>query len=211
MCADFTINAIWPMMVKRILFPVLLLIFCMPVPWSFAQNSADKLVKAALERTRYPVRYDGRYISIPYPGGDVPGDIGVCTDVIIRSYRKTGTDLQKLVHLDMKSDFDAYPSKKIWGLTRPDTNIDHRRVPNLQVFFSRKGQALEISRHAADYEPGNLVTWMLPGNLPHIGIVTDKRDSGTGNPLIVHNIGAGPKLEDILFLYPITGHYRFLP
>jgi len=99
----------------------------------------------------------------------------------------------------------------MWGLTRPDTNIDHRRVPNLQVFFSRKGQTLEISSNAADYKPGNLVTWMLPGNLPHIGIVTNISHPTSGNPLIVHNIGAGPKLEDILFLYPITGHYRFLP
>jgi len=187
------------------------LILCLLVSPSLAQNTADDLVKAALERTRHSVRYDGRYISIPYPGGDVPTDIGVCTDVIIRSYRKLGIDLQELVHLDMKSDFEAYPSRKIWGLTKPDTNIDHRRVPNLQVFFSRKGQTLEISRNAGDYKPGNMVTWMLPGNLPHIGIVTDKIDPVSGNPLIVHNIGAGPKLEDILFLYPITGHYRFLP
>lgn len=186
-------------------------ILCMLVSPSFAQNTADDLAKAALERTRHSVRYDGRYISIPYPGGDVPSNIGVCTDVIIRSYRQIGIDLQELVHLDMKSDFEAYPSQKIWGLTKPDTNIDHRRVPNLQVFFSRKGQALEISQNAANYKPGNMVTWMLPGNLPHIGIVTDKTDSLSRNPLIVHNIGAGPKLEDILFMYPITGHYRFLP
>ena len=191
--------------------PEILLIFFLLVSPSLAQNTTDDLVKAALERTRYTVKYDGRYISIPYPGGDVPSDIGVCTDVIIRSYRQIGIDLQKLVHLDMKSDFEAYPSRRIWGLTKPDTNIDHRRVPNLQTFFSRKGQILEISRNAADYKPGNMVTWMLPGNLPHIGIVTGKIDSVSGNPLIVHNIGAGPKLEDILFLYPITGHYRFLP
>ena len=122
--------------------PEILLIFFLLVSPSLAQNTTDDLVKAALERTRHSVRYDGRYISIPYPGGDVPSDIGVCTDVIIRSYRQIGIDLQELVHLDMKSDFDAYPSRKIWGLTKPDTNIDHRRVPNLQVFFSRKGQTL---------------------------------------------------------------------
>jgi len=178
---------------------------------SSAQTNPDDLVKVAIERTRHSVRYDGRYISIPYPGGDVPGDMGVCTDVIIRSYRELGIDLQKLVHLDMKSDYDAYPSRRIWGLSRPDTNIDHRRVPNLQVFFSRKGQWLEISSNAADYKPGSLVTWMLPGNLPHIGIVTNNINPISGNPLIVHNIGAGPKMEDILFSYPITGHYRFLP
>jgi uncharacterized protein len=178
---------------------------------SSAQTNPDDLVKAAIERTRHSVRYDGRYISIPYPGGDVPGDMGVCTDVIIRSYRELDIDLQKLVHLDMKSDFDAYPSRRIWGLSKPDTNIDHRRVPNLQVFFSRKGQWLEISSNAADYKPGSMVTWMLPGNLPHIGIITNKINPISGNPLIVHNIGAGPKMEDILFRYPITGHYRFLP
>ncbi|MFO8085397.1 MAG: DUF1287 domain-containing protein [Desulfobacterales bacterium] len=183
----------------------------MLVPSSFAHNNADDLVKAALERTRHSVRYDGRYISIPYPGGDVPSNIGVCTDMIIRSYRKIGIDLQELVHLDMKSDFDAYPSRRIWGLTKPDTNIDHRRVPNLQVFFSRKGEKLLVSSNADDYEPGNIVTWMLPDNLPHIGIVTDKIHPISGNPLIVHNIGAGPKLEDMLFSYPISGHYRFLP
>ena len=198
-------------MLPRNINLIIFLILCLLVSPSLAQNTADDLVKAALERTRHSVRYDGRYISIPYPGGDVPSDIGVCTDVIIRSYRQIGIDLQKLVHLDMKSDFGAYPSRRIWGLTKPDTNIDHRRVPNLQVFFSRKGQTFEISRYVADYKPGNMVTWMLPGNLPHIGIVTDKNDSVSGNPLIVHNIGAGPKLEDMMFLYPITGHYRFLP
>ncbi len=191
--------------------PEIFLIFFLWISPSFAQNNVDDLVKAALERTRHSVRYDGRYITIPYPGGDVPGNIGVCTDVIIRSYRKIGIDLQVLVHLDMKADFEAYPSRRMWGLTKPDPNIDHRRVPNLQVFFSRKGQILEISPNADDYQPGNIVTWMLPGNLPHIGIVTDKPDPISGNPLIVHNIGAGPKLEDILFSYPITGHYRFLP
>ena len=193
------------------IYSKLLLIFFLLASSSFAQDNADELVKAAIERTRYKVRYDGRYLSISYPGGDVPSHIGVCTDVIIRSYRKIGIDLQELVHLDMKSHFEAYPSRKIWGLTKPDTNIDHRRVPNLQVFFSRKGQTLEISWNADDYIPGNIVTWMLPGNLPHVGIVTGKKHPISGNPLIVHNIGAGPKLEDMLFLYRITGHYRFLP
>ena len=198
------------MFTRNINLKIFLILFVLVSP-SFAQTDADDLVKAALERTRHSVRYDGLYISIPYPGGDVPSHIGVCTDVIIRSYRKIGIDLQELVHLDMKSDFDAYPSRRIWGLNKPDTNIDHRRVPNLQVFFSRKGEKLVLSSNADDYEPGNIVTWMLRGNLPHIGIVTDKTDPISGNPLIVHNIGAGPKLEDILFLFPITGYYRFLP
>ena len=111
----------------------------------------------------------------------------------------------------MKKNFSAYPSQKNWGLRRPDTNIDHRRVPNLQVFFTRNGQALPITDKAQDFTPGNLVTWMLPGNLPHIGIVTDQYNNHTGNPMAVHNIGQGPQLEDMLFSYPITGHYIYLP
>lgn len=176
-----------------------------------AQVSADELVLAAIERTRSQVRYDGRYFVMAYPGGDVPGNVGVCTDLVIRAYRKLGIDLQALVHQDMQSNFSAYPSKRIWGLNRPDPNIDHRRVPNLQVFFSRKGESLPTSDDPRDYLPGDLVSWRLPGNLPHIGIVTDKSAPASGNPLIVHNIGAGPRLEDGLFSYEITGHYRYLP
>lgn len=174
-------------------------------PDSFQQQ----LVQAALDRTTAQVRYDGAYRRIAYPGGDVPADTGVCTDVIIRSYRVLGIDLQQLVHEDMQAHFSQYPSKRIWGLSRPDSNIDHRRVPNLQVYFRRHGAELAISQQAADYQPGAIVSWMLPGNLPHIGIVSDKLVPGTERPMIVHNIGAGPKLEDMLFNYPITGHYRF--
>lgn len=170
-----------------------------------------RLVAAALERTQHTVRYDGRYLSIPYPNGDVPAEIGVCTDEIIRSYRQLDIDLQQRVHEDMRRHFDAYPSRRIWGLSRPDRNIDHRRVPNLQTYFSRHGVALPISADPADYAPGHLVTWMLPGNLPHIGIVTDVIHPVSGRPMIMHNIGAGPMLEDMLFDYRITGHYRYLP
>jgi uncharacterized protein len=170
----------------------------------------DDLVKAALQRTNHSITYDGRYHSIKYPGGDVPANIGVCTDVVIRSYRKLGIDLQELVHQDMKNNFSKYPSKKIWGLNQPDPNIDHRRVPNLQVFFQRKGKILPVTDIVQDYAPGDLVTWMLPGNLPHIGIVTNKYAPKSSIPMIVHNIGRGPKLEDALFMYPITGHYRYL-
>ncbi|MES9945945.1 MAG: DUF1287 domain-containing protein [Candidatus Thiodiazotropha sp.] len=169
----------------------------------------ERLVAASLDRTQHSVRYDGSYMPIAYPGGDVPNNIGVCTDVLIRSYRALGIDLQRLVHEDMVSHFDLYPSRRIWGLTKPDRNIDHRRVPNLQRFFTRHGTSLAVTRHAGDYKPGDIVTWMLPGNLPHIGIVTDKFNQPTGSPLIVHNIGKGPRLEDILFRYPITGHYRY--
>ncbi|WP_213994958.1 DUF1287 domain-containing protein [Arsukibacterium sp.] len=168
-----------------------------------------ELVDAALERTRHSVRYDGAYRRISYPGGDVPADTGVCTDVVIRSYRALGIDLQQLVHEDMRDNFSSYPSKRIWGLSRPDSNIDHRRVPNLQAFFRRHGTALPVTHNAEDYRPGAIVSWMLPGNLPHIGIVTNQLAPGSGRPMVVHNIGAGPKLEDRLFSYPITGHYHF--
>jgi len=177
----------------------------------FQQNRTDefsrKLVEAAIARTLVLVTYDGSYRKIGYPGGDVPDNIGVCTDVVIRAYRKLGIDLQRDVHLDMKANFSLYPPK--WGLKRPDTNIDHRRVPNLQTFFSRKGKKLPVSDNPAEYKPGDLVTWNLPGNLPHIGIVTDKKSEDGSRPLIVHNIGGGPVLEDMLFSYKITGRYRY--
>lgn len=169
------------------------------------------LVAAALERTTHSIRYDGSYYRIAYPGGDVPADVGVCTDVIIRAYRTIGVDLQRLVHEDMAENFDAYPSNRIWGLEKPDTNIDHRRVPNLQVFFIRHGTEISVAENAETFFPGDIVTWMLPGNLPHIGIVTGQLDPATGNPLVVHNIGAGPKLENMLFSHELTGHYRYLP
>jgi len=178
---------------------------------AFPNTFERDIVNAANERTTHNIRYDGAYFSIAYPNGDVPADIGVCTDVIIRAYRKLGVDLQKLVHEDIDKNFNKYPSNRIWGLTKPDKNIDHRRVPNLQAFFKRHGTNLPISDIASDYKPGDLVTWMLPKNLPHIGIVTDKLESNTGNPLIVHNIGRGPEASDILFSYKITGHYRYVP
>ncbi len=189
---------------------VLLAIILLHTQVALADFSED-IETAALERTIHQVRYDGAYRVIRYPGGDVPPDTGVCTDVVIRTYRALGTDLQTLVHEDMAGNFHLYPSERIWGLHEPDPNIDHRRVPNLQVFFARHGERLAVSRNPADYKTGDLVTWMLPGNLPHIGIVTGRKSANTGNPLIVHNIGAGPKLEDMLFDFEITGHYRFVP
>ena len=175
-------------------------------------NSFSKDIHAALiERTKHRVTYDGSYVSIPYPNGDVPKDTGVCTDVVIRAYRGIGTDLQQLVHEDMQSAFSDYPSKRIWGLKKTDKNIDHRRVPNLQTFFSKYGVVLERSNNPDAYKTGDIVTWMLPGNLPHIGMVIDERDPNSGNPLIVHNIGLGPQAEDMLFNYQITGHYRYTP
>ena len=174
-----------------------------------AAEFVDDLVLAAKERTRHKVVYDGRYVRLDYPNGDVDKNKGVCTDVIIRAYRTVGIDLQVEVHQDMKANFDLYP--KIWGLTQPDPNIDHRRVPNLQVFFRRKGRQLPVGDRAEDFRPGDLVTWMLPGNLPHIGIVVDRKSWNRKRYLIVHNIGRGPKMEDALFEFPITGHFRYGP
>jgi hypothetical protein len=175
-----------------------------------ANNFEDDFIAAAMERTTKKITYDGGYYAIAYPNGDVPENIGVCTDVVIRSYRQLGIDLQKLLHEDITANFDKYPSSRIWGLTKPDKNIDHRRVPNLKVFFARYGNSLAVTNNPKDYKPGDLVTWVLPGNLPHIGIVTNDL-SEQGVPLIVHNIGRGPKLEDRLFSYKITGHYRYQP
>lgn len=172
--------------------------------WAVAESS--ELVAAARQQTLVPTRYDGSYVRIAYPMGDVPADRGVCTDVVIRAYRAIGIDLQVLVHLDMKAHFGAYP--QLWGLSRPDTNIDHRRVPNLQKFLERAGARLG-GGEAGNYLAGDIVTWMLPGNLPHIGIVSNRRAADTGRPLIIHNIGAGPKEEDMLLSYPITGHFRY--
>jgi uncharacterized protein YijF (DUF1287 family) len=169
---------------------------------------AERLVQAAVEQTRSPVTYDGGYRRIGYPGGDVPPSIGVCTDVVIRAYRRIGIDLQVKVHEDMRRAFPAYP--QLWGLRAPDSNIDHRRVPNLQTFLRRAGAEVAVGSDSADYETGDLVTWMLPGNLPHIGIVTSNLTSA-GVPLVVHNIGRGPEIADILFSFPITGHYRYFP
>jgi uncharacterized protein YijF (DUF1287 family) len=171
------------------------------------------LVAAAIERTHHAVRYDSAYVGIPYPGGDVPADTGACTDEIIRSYRAVGVDLQKEVHEDMVQNFDLYPAKTRYHARHTDTNVDHRRVPNLMVFFERKGESLPVTNRPEDYVPGDLVTWNLAWNLggdvPHIGIVIDQKSSQSGRYLLVHNIGAGPKMEDVLFQWKITGHYRY--
>lgn len=167
---------------------------------------ANPLADAADDRLSILVRYDPAYVRLEYPGGDVPENTGVCTDVIIRSLRTAyDFDLQKNVHEDMKANFSAYP--KIWGLTRPDKNIDHRRVPNLETYFTRAGQSVPITKRAEDYRPGDIVSWRLGGRLPHIGIVSAKK-SRAGTPLIIHNIGAGVAEDDILFASKITGHFR---
>jgi uncharacterized protein len=169
----------------------------------------ELLAEAAFSRTKLTIRYDGSYHRLSYPGGDVPADIGVCTDVVIRTYRTLGFDLQVLVHEDMMAHFSEYPT--IWQNTKPDHNIDHRRVPNLQSFFARKGQEMPVSQRSVDYLPGDLVTWMVGRNLPHIGIVSNQQSADGKRYLIIHNIGSGPKLEDCLFDFKITGHYRYHP
>jgi len=173
-----------------------------------AESFAERLSAAAIARTGHLVLYDSAYRQIPYPNGDVSPHKGVCTDVVIRAYRALGIDLQQLVHDDMRANFTAYPSKRIWGLTKPDPNIDHRRVPNLRVFFARHGESLPVSDDPAAYRPGDIVTWRLAGGRPHIGLVVDRKTL-SGRPKVVHNVGWGPKLEDVLFDYEITGHYRY--
>ncbi len=167
----------------------------------------QQLAEKALTLTEDNVTYDPGYFSISYPNGAIPANKGVCTDVLIRAYRKMGVDLQKEVHEDMKVNFKAYP--KIWGLNRPDTNIDHRRVPNLMVFFKRLGEVLPITESAEDYMPGDIVCWNLGGALTHIGIVSHVKSRNQEIPLIIHNIGAGQVLQDCLFDYKIIGHYRY--
>jgi uncharacterized protein YijF (DUF1287 family) len=166
-----------------------------------------RLSDTAVELTRQAVVYDSRYFAIGYPNGDVPADRGVCTDVVIRAYRKVGTDLQKEVHEDMSANFSKYP--KQWHLTRPDRNIDHRRVPNLMIFFTRHGEAVAITNDGKDYSPGDIVCWNLGGGVTHIGIVVNKRSRDGKRPLIVHNIGGGQVLADCLFEFKIIGHYRY--
>lgn len=174
----------------------------------FAQdNFVQKLDDAAIELTKQTVKYDPGYFRMAYPNGDVPDDRGVCTDVIIRAYRKLGIDLQKEVHEDMVSNFNKYP--KYWGLKSTDTNIDHRRVPNLMTFFSRHGQIKKITSTPDDYAPGDIVTWDLGGGIPHIGIVINKKSGDNKRFLVVHNIGRGQEISDCLFSYKITGHYTY--
>lgn len=167
----------------------------------------EKLSNAAISIIDENVVYTPDYVSLKYPNGDVPAKTGVCSDVVIRAYRKLGIDLQKEVHEDMKANFSKYPTK--WGLKKTDTNIDHRRVPNLEVFFERKGKKLEVSNNPNNYKTGEIVTWMINGKLPHIGIVTHKKSSDGKRPLLVHNVGGGQIAEDCLFSWEIIGHFKY--
>jgi uncharacterized protein YijF (DUF1287 family) len=166
-----------------------------------------QVIESALAQTKQTVGYDPAYVRIDYPGGDVPINTGVCSDVVVRSLRRAGVDLQKEVHEDMKRNFSAYPNS--WGLARPDPNIDHRRVPNLMTYFKRMGKSLDISSVAKDYLPGDVIAWRLDNGLLHIGIVSNVRAGNTERHTVVHNIGAGAQLEDVLFAWRIIGHYRY--
>lgn len=200
---------------------ILLLLFLNVAPAAYANSAAkgfttdpvfemeQTIVMAARARTQLDVRYDPKYVVLSYPGGDVPADTGVCTDVVIRTYREAyGYDFQKAIHEDMRANFRVYP--KNWGLKRADKNIDHRRVPNIEKFLKRKGASVPITKNADDYRPGDIVTWRLGGRIAHIGIVSDKK-SEWGTPLIIHNVGQGVVEDDLLFNTDINGHFRYHP
>ena len=196
-------------MVKRLfLSKIQLFLFVFLFNTGFGQvDFFTQLADSAMTLTRQRVTYDPSYFRIAYPNGDVPSHKGVCTDVVIRAYRKLGIDLQKEVHTDMQANFSLYPRN--WGLSKPDKNIDHRRVPNLMIFFKRHGQMLSLSSSPADYRPGDIVCWDLGGGLVHIGLVSNKKVPSGERYLIIHNIGAGQVTEDVLFSYKIIGHYRY--
>jgi uncharacterized protein len=172
-----------------------------------APPELKKFIDAAVAQAGVTTGYDPSYVRLDYPGGDVPKETGVCTDVLIRAFRGVGLDLQKEVHEDITRAWDEYPKK--WGLARPDSNIDHRRVPNLMTYLARKQKVVPVTNNADDYLPGDLVTWDLGGGIDHIGIITDMMDVPNSTCLIVHNLGGGVRVEDVLFNWRITGHYRW--
>lgn len=175
----------------------------------FATSEIDRLVEAARAQVGVTSGYDPAYVRIPYPGGDVPLDRGVCSDVLIRAFRAVDVDLQVKVHEDMSANFSAYPT--LWGLRQPDSNIDHRRVPNLETWLKRRSMALPLGESAADFRPGDVVSWRLENGQPHIGLVSDQRSADGTRPLLIHNIGAGVQIEDVLFKWKLSGHFRYFP
>lgn len=194
---------------KRVIYILFLFGLTVSVYGQLQENQfGTKLSGAALLLTQQEVIYDPAYYSMEYPGGDVPAGRGVCSDVVIRAYRILDIDLQKEVHEDMEAHFHLYPDH--WGLSRPDPNIDHRRVPNLMKFFERHGTEKEKSGEAGDYAPGDIVCWNLGGAVTHIGIVVNRRSQDEDRHLVVHNIGGGQVLADCLFEYRIIGHYLYM-
>lgn len=192
---------------KKLTQILFLLVFFLANVQAQEKDFYAKLSDAALSIVNRNIIYDPTYKVIPYPNGDVDASRGVCTDVIIRAYRKLGIDLQQKVHEDMKANFSKYPKK--WGKDKPDRNIDHRRVPNLMVFFSRHGTVLPITNRGRDYQPGDIVTWNLPNNMTHIGFVVSRKSADGQRYMIVHNIGRGQVVQDCLASWKITGHYRY--
>lgn len=184
-----------------------LLVFSLQSSVTYSQTFSERLSKAAVELTHQNVSYDPSYFKIDYPNGDVPANKGVCTDVVIRAYRKLGIDLQKEVHEDMMNNFPLYP--KIWGLSKTDKNIDHRRVPNLMTFFSRHGTVKSKATDPASYSAGDIVAWDLGGGTTHIGLLIAQRSPDGERPLVVHNIGRGQEISDCLFDFKIIGHYSY--
>jgi len=172
-----------------------------------APPQLKQMLAGAIAQAGVTTGYDPSYVSLDYPGGDVPQQTGVCSDVVVRAFRKAGIDLQKEIHEDMTAARADYPTK--WGAIGPDSNIDHRRVLNLMAYFRRHGKSLPISSNASDYQPGDIVAWDLTSGMDHIGIVTNMLSDSKDRYLIVHNIGLGTRVEDVLFDWTIKGHYRF--
>lgn len=179
-----------------------------PILSEIVPDGARKIIENAIEQPKITKNYTQEYFTLSYPNGDVPIETGACTDVVIRALRHANVDLQKEVHEDMAGNFQAYPQK--WGLTKTDSNIDHRRVPNLQTYFTRRGKNLPLRGENGDYKPGDIVSWDLNGkSMTHIGLVSNLWNDKTGRYLIIHNIGSGARIEDRLFEWTITGHYRY--
>src|ERR1051325_2468127 len=178
-----------------------------PTPAPEVAPGIREIVASARAQTRVTTSYDPSYVGITFPGGDVPARTGACADVVVRAFRAAGIDLQRDVHMDMLRAFSAYPHR--WGLRRPDPNIDHRRVPNLMVYFRRAGKAVAVTTQPRDYWSGDVGAWDLGGGVMHSGLVSDAADSATGRHWVVHNIGAGARLEDVLFRWRVIGHYRY--
>ncbi|MCC7344525.1 MAG: DUF1287 domain-containing protein [Deltaproteobacteria bacterium] len=193
-------------LVRSVLLTLVLLTIGIP-PGIADPKPRLALLGDALQQTRQTLYYDPAYVDISFPGGDVPIERGVCSDVIVRAFRAAGVDLQLEVNRDMRKNFSAYP--KMWGLARTDANIDHRRVPNLMKFFERKGKSLPVSDKPEDYLPGDVVAWRLPNGLYHIGLVSNLPSSDPRRLLIIHNIGRGTQAEDVLFAFEVLGRYRY--
>jgi uncharacterized protein YijF (DUF1287 family) len=177
-----------------------------PLPAN-ASPQLKQFIDAAIEQSKVTTGYDPSWVKIDYPNGDVPAETGVCSDVVVRAFRKAGIDLQKEVHEDMTHAWSDYPKK--WAAKGTDTSIDHRRVLNLMTWFNRQGKSLPVTEDRADYLPGDVVAWDLSDGLEHIGILTNVSSEADQHYLIVHNIGAGARIEDVLLAWKIVGHYRY--